>query len=236
MNFNLLKSVREDKYGVPSFVREHSKLHKVRYYENSFSGYSYMETKQPIQLELTAWEGEKLVLRDFLRWGVGSPNCYHIVCSEKFRKVLESLHLPPHRFYDAEIDVKHKKHNYFVLHFIQDWTKDIDYSKSVFNVVALLENERIVKRLNVGEVKSLENYNEINEMLAEIDQYLYPAKLHFLPLISYDIWGLQGQIIFSEQAKQAIEQVQITGISMPDIHETDIFKDIEIVMNTKLSD
>ncbi len=234
MRLYLLKIKQKDEIGFPTVVV--TNLNKVidpNYYYNNMNDNKFLESESPIYLELIKWKGNPHELRDYHFWGAGSPCAYRVVSSKKFKAVLQLLNLPPHRFYTAEISVKQKIHNYFVFHLLQDWNHVIDYTKSVFNVVALTENERVVKRLNAGEVKNFEKYNEIIEMITEHNQYLYPAKLHFLPHINYDIWGLHGQIILSERAKQAIEKAEITGIAMPEINETTCLQNIEIVMNNQ---
>ncbi len=232
MNLYILKPIQSDKIGIPTtVVVDCERLADAHYYSKSMNKHAFMDDATPIYLELVKWAENPHKLRDYHYWGAGSPEGYRIICSKKFRTILQLLNLPPHRFYEAEIKVEQKIHNYYVLYILQDWYKVINYSKSVFNVVELMENDRIVKRLNAGEVKSYQNYNEIIEMITEIDQYLNPAKLHFLPHIKYDVWGLHGQIILSEHAKQMIEAAQITGVSMPEMQTIDFLQNIEIVMN-----
>jgi len=232
MKYYTLDTILSDTLGVPASVGiDLKRINDYVYYRNNMTVDVFMDNTVPIYLELLKDSGTNLKLRDYHYWGSGAPNAYIIVCSEKFHYLLEKFILPPYRFYNCEISIKKKTHNYFVLHFLQNWAKVIDYSKSVFKVIPLSERQKVIKRCNPGEIKSFKNYTETIEKLVEADQYLYPAKLHFLPHINYDIWGLHGQIILSEHAKQTIENAGITGVAMPEIQELDFLRDIEIVMN-----
>ncbi len=232
MKFYTLDVILMDAIGVPtSVVIDLDKIDDHTFYEKNITNDKFLKGIAPIYLKLVQWTGTPHKLRDYHFWDAGSPNAYLIVCSQKLRAILETFNLPPHCFYNCEIRVKQKTYNYFILHFLQDWNKAIDYQKSVFDVIAYMDNNRLVKRLNAGEVKSFSNYEDISEMLLEVQQELRPAKLHFLPHINYDIWGLYSQIILSEKAKQAILDAKITGVEMPEMCETISLKNIEIVMN-----
>ncbi len=232
MKYYLLNTILKDAIGVPTPVCiNQNKIEDHSYYDKMINNYTFLEDSKPICLELTKWAGTPHKLRDYQYWGIGSPNAYLIVCSEKFRDILQNLNLPPYRIYNCEISVKNKIHNYFVLHFIQDWAKEIDYPKSVFNVIDYFDDFKIVKQLTAGEIYSYDNYEERRTKLAEIEQDLFPAKLHFPPHINCDVWGLQGQIILSEHAKQVIEEAGITGVDMPDIKTVKYLQNIEIVMS-----
>ena len=231
MNLLDLRTAIKDKKGTTPFVRQNEKRSIPGYYEKNISDYCYLTSTQPIYLELRSFDDEPWYLRDYMSWGIGSPNAYHIVCSVQFRKVLERLALPEHRFYDAEISIKNRsKHSYYVLHFLQDWTKELDYSQSVFQIVDLMERKKVVKVLAAGEISSVDKYNEINELLVSAYQYLYPLRMVFRKGIYYDVWGLHGHIVMSERAKQLIEQEQITGVAFPDIRETKPFENLDVIM------
>ncbi len=194
--YNLDVIIR-DAIGVPPVANIHfDRIDEPTYYKNNIGYNKFLEDKKPIYLELIKWEGRGAPLkqRDYHYLGAGRPSAYLVVCSPKFRSVLETLNLPLHRFYDCELSVKNQILNYFVFHFIQDWTKDIDYSKSVFDVVAYMEDFKMVKRLNVGEVKNFENYEVIQEMLGEIQQTLKPARLYFQSDIKYVFGDYMGKL------------------------------------------
>jgi len=228
-----LESILEDKIGVPPpIIIDASRIDKP-FYDESIGYEHFYDQTEPIYLELSKWSGSPYKFRDFHRWDAGSPDAYVIACSERFCRVLETLKLPPYRIYNSELRLSRRVYQYYVLHFIQDWEKEIDYSKSVFNVLAYLEDDRILKKLKIGEVKSYEHYNEINKQLVTKNHYLFPTKIHFPPHIYYDIWGLFGIKILSEHAKQVIENAQITGVAMPEICKIDFLSNIEIVMNNQ---
>ena len=87
----------------------------------------------------------------------------------------------------------------------------------------------ITRLCKPGEITSADQYHKINKKLVEDMIYMQPKKIYFRPEINYDIWGLRGQIIISQRAKDKIEKDGITGVDMPNIKDIDMFKDIEIV-------
>ena len=65
-------------------------------------------------------------------------------------------------------------------------------------------------------------------------QWIFPKRIVFTPEKSFDIWGLQGQIILSENAKQKIEEAEITGVAMPEMDNgIEVVIDNEIVSSSK---
>jgi len=223
----------KDKIGIPTPVITDFSRIDMPFYNESIGYEHFYDKAEPIYLELSRWAGTPYKFRDYQYWDAGSPSAHVIPCSERFRTVLETLKLPPYRIYNSELRLSRRVYQYYILHFIQEWEKEIDYSKSAFNVVALLENDKILKRLKTGEVKSYEQFDEITKELGQKEQYLYPAKIHFPPHIYYDIWALKGFIVLSEHAKQVIENAQITGVAMPEIIKLNYLANIEIVMNNQ---
>ncbi len=229
MKLHKLKSILKDKNGtVPTLITNDLKV-STDYYQKYITSAKFDSTNDCIYLELTKYRGGNLILRDFFSWDLGQPNAYFIVCSAKFSFVLTELNLPKYKLYNAEIDVKGKKYKYYVLHFVQEYLHDIDYSRSQFAEVELMENERISRMCNLGEIKCAEHFHKKNKLLIENMIYLYPKKIYFKPEINYDIFGLQGQIILSEKAKNDIEKAGITGVYMPNIKDVEMFKDLEVV-------
>ncbi len=180
-------------------------------------------------MSLIKWTGNPCILRDFHRWDLGSPNAYRVVCSPKFKSILEKQKLPPHKFYPAEIDVLGKIHNYFVLHYIQDYLQDIDYKKTQFRKAEILETEPIKKEFKIGEIKNYAEYQKLEQKAFKKDNWLYPIKLHFKDNIYYDIWGFQGTHIISQKAKEIFEKENITGIETKELSKTE-FSYLNIVM------
>ncbi len=225
-----LNRVLEDEKGVPPFLITNDLKVPTDYYKKHITLTKFDNSNESIYLELTKYRGGNLVLRDYHRWDLGQPNAYFIVCSAKFSFVLTELKLPKYKLYKAEIDVKGKKHKYYVLHFIQEYLHDIDYSQSQFAETHLLRSRGgIIRICKVGEIKNTKQYHSINKRLVDEMIYMYPKKIYFKPEKKYDIWGLRGQIIISEKAKKAIEKAGITGVYMPNIKDVKMFKDLEVV-------
>lgn len=213
----LLETAIEDKNGVLFPVRYNEKFIDANYYEQYIT-YKEIKTKKlNIFLIIDPWESSKPILRDFHTWGIGRPNAYTIVCSPKLKSILETLNLPPHRFYTAEIDVLGEVHNYYVLHFIHEYLQLMIYEQSQFCRAEILETKPILQTYKTGEISDYEHYNNINTKLIDDMQWLFPRRIIFPTDKSYDVWGLQGGIILSEKAKQKIAEAAITGVDMPEL-------------------
>ncbi len=231
MRVHVLASILEDKKGVTPFLETNYSKVPTGYYENYITKKNFDNANSCVFLELTNFKGGNLVLRDYLDWNLGHPNAYYVVGSPKYNSTLSKLQLPKHRFYNAEIDVEGNTHKYYVLHFIQEYLQDIDFKKSQFAETLLLEKNSIFRLCNTGEIKNEAHYHELNKKLVEEMKYLQPKKIYFRPEINYDIWGLRGQIIISERAKQQIEKDQITGVEMINLKDTEMFKNLEVVFS-----
>ncbi len=223
-----LDTVSNDSYGVPFPVISNSKITGEDLYRQGIKINKFFNEKL-LYLSKSTFNTTKNVMRDFLVWDAGSPNAYHIVCSRKFKSILEKQKLPPHKFYPAEIDVLGKTHNYFVLHYIQDYLQDIDYKKTQFRKAEILETEPIKKEFKIGEIKNYNEYQKLEKKAFKKDNWLYPTKLHFKDNIYYDIWGFQGTHIISQKAKEIFEKENITGIETKELSKTE-FSYLNIVM------
>ncbi len=232
-SFNLkyysLKNIVSDNWGVTPFVHyNRNEIKDDNLYERSIKYKRFWKKYSKIKLTLDCVRGGNLVIRDYLNWQLGSPDAYKIVCSQKFKSVLENLNLPPHRFYPAEIDVLGEVHHYFVLHFIHEYLQLMVYEQSRFCRAELLETEPILQAYKTGEINDFDHYNSINTKLIDDMQWIFPKRIVFRPENHYDVWGLQGQIILSENTKQKIEEAEITGVAMPELDNG-----IEVIINTK---
>ncbi len=228
-NLYYLDGIIEDKYGVSSPIAENYKYVEKRVYKKQITLNCFKKDYKPLFLFLDTWDNSPAILRDFHFWGIGKPNAYNIICSPKFKSILEKLNLPPHKFYPAEIDVLGKTHNYFVLHYIQDYLQDIDYKKTQFIKAEILETEPIKKEFKIGEIKNYAEYQKLEQKAFKKDNWLYPTKLHFKDNIYYDIWGFQGTHIISQKAKEIFEKENITGIETKELSKTE-FSYLNIVM------
>ncbi len=229
MIFFELNTNSKDKKGVPPFLITNDKIKKTSFYSKYISMDNFFKNDDNIYLKMSKFKGANLFLRDYHRWDLGHPIAYYIVNSKKLKKVLSSNNLPKHKFYNAEIDANGKIHKYYVLHFIHDYLQEIDYKKSQFSVISLMENDKILSVCKAGEIKNAKHFHKKNKTLINDMQFLQIKKLCFLPKINYDLWGLHGQIIISEKAKNDIEKAGITGVYMPNIKDVEMFKDLEVV-------
>ncbi len=228
-NNYILENTIKDNLGVLSTLSYNYKYVPKKFYQEKIKLNKLNNLKKPIYLYLDLLEGERIMVRDSHRWDLGHPNAYRLVNSKKFKKVLSSKKLPKHKFYNAEIEADGKIHKYYVLHFIHDYLQEIDYKKSQFSVISLMENDRILSVCKEGEIKNAKHFQKKNKILINDMQFLQIKKLCFLPEINYDLWGLHGQIILSEKAKNDIEKAGITGVYMPNIKDVEMFKDLEVV-------
>ncbi len=221
MDYYRLKSILEDNVGVPPTV--FSEID----YVNKITDESFYKINSLIDFKLTEWKGVPKILRDYLSWDIGSPDAYCLVISPKLKSVLETLTIPKHRYYEAKINLFGKSYKYYVLHFIHDYLDEIIYNKSKFVVIDNIFDNYIKV---LPDIKSYKDYQNQTEIQAENLYLISSKKIHFKNHINYDIWGLDGQIIISQKAKQAIQETNISGVEMPNIKDTDMFSYLEVEM------
>ncbi len=75
---------------------------------------------------------KKAKLTDVLSFGMISAQGFLV--SERFKEILEQLHLMPHKFYPAKIEYKGTLFNYCFLHLVSSSYDIIDFQKSKFYV------------------------------------------------------------------------------------------------------
>jgi len=231
MKISCLEYPLEDKLGTASHVSDDFLKDEFGQYQNFITQNSFMDLQKTVYLELWTFDTRKFILRDYIHWELGRPNAYNLVCSPRFRKLLETVKLPEHRFYNAEVRARKKVYKYYVLHLRNEWQNEIDYQHSCFNIVNFMEDEQIVKQLSEGEVKNVDNYTQMNKILVVNNQYLYPQKLTFRSDVYFDIWGLHGQIAVSQKAKELITNENITGIAFPPFNKLRGFDNLEVIMH-----
>jgi len=223
-----LSTINKDSAGVPSLITTNINKVDELYYQKLVLNTKLNSSLEVVFLNLAILSGTSLKLRDYHHWSAGKPNALVLVCSPLFRSVLENLHLPPHRFYPAEVDVLGKTENYFVLHFVYDYLDEMDYRQSQFAQAELLENEPIIHLFERGEIESKDHYNQLNTQLIDSDQWIYARKIVLPKHKNYDILGIRGSIVLSQNAKNEIEKAHITGVAMPLLSENKYTKGIEI--------
>jgi len=216
----------EDKALSP--VSVNSQKVQKNFYEKSIGKNHFSREFDTLFLKYDFWKGASFVWSDTLLWSLGRPRANVIICSPRFRSVLENLYLPPHRFYSAEIDVLGKTEHFFVLHFLFDYLDEMDYAQSQFALAQLLQNEPVLHLYKAGEIESKNQYNQLNTKLIDENKWIYARKVVFPQLKRFDIFSFRGYIILSEVAKNEIEKAQITGVDLPPITGDDYFKGIEI--------
>ncbi len=138
---------------------------------------------------------------------------FGFLVSEKAKQVLQRFHLPIHKFYPASIIKQDKnKENYFLFHYISDFSSVIDYPKSIFSVVQVLK------------IKENFTVNNENELLQKIESVLPYSKVVSKKIsiqqgnkINYDLFLISSndpRTYISHRLKTALEEAHITGIEI----------------------
>jgi len=223
-----LDKILEDEHGIPSVVSVNENAIERDAYFKSISKDKFQKLNTTVNLCLEIRVGYSAKIRDFLKWNFGWPRAYTIVCSPHFRSVLENLNLPPHRFYNAEIDVLGKPENYFVLHFIFEYLDVMNFYHSRFAQAELMKTEPIEKLFAKGEIENKDQYNALNTKLIDMDKWIFPRRIVFPTSQQFDIFALGGSIVLTENAKNEIEKAGITGVTMPSLNENEHWKGVEI--------
>ncbi len=222
IKYNTLTNCYIDSNGVPPSVSYNYRKVEVDRYSELFDG--QRNDSEIIYLMLDYQKGSSRKLRDYVYWSLGNTNPNTIICSPKFKAVLETLNLPKYTFYPAEIDVGKKVYQYYVLHYINNFLEDIDYANSQFATTPyIIEYKPITHVFNKDEITDYETYKKLEiESLTNKMEWIFPLKIKFLPDKHFDIWNFNGHHIISESAMDKILAANITGVAMPSLADTEL--------------
>ncbi len=221
----IIKVASRDSLGTPSPLIEPENI-SMDFYRNNIPLTSFSALSL-IRLELSALTGEEAIMRVFHLWTSGKPKGYCIVCSPRFKSVLEQLYLPPHRFYPAIIEAEGIQHHYFVLHYLHQWKNDIDYSQSTFAEAEIMRFSPATKHYTQGFIQSSTQLAQLEQQAIAAEQWIFPTRLTFQPGKLFDVWNLFGQHIVSEKARNMIIDAGLTGIELQPLKDSEM-KEIEI--------
>jgi len=222
IKYNVLKYCYTDNNGVPPSVGYNYRKVEVDFYSENIR-HDHFGDVDTIHLMLDYEKGVSRKLRDFIFWSIGKPTSNIIICSLKFKLVLETLNLPRYKIYPAEIDVGKKVYQYYVLHYINNYLEDIDYKNSQFATSPYIKCKPISHIFNIGEITDYETYKKLEiESLTNNMECIFPLKIKFLSGKHYDIWNFNGHHIISESAMDKILAANITGVAMPPLAETEL--------------
>lgn len=136
--------------------------------------------------------------------------------NDKTKNLLLKYNLSPYELYEAKVLHRDKIYdNYFLIHFIDDMTKYIDYEKSTFNIKNMIEWQKweIIKE-NI----KFKNYEELINFYFNIkdSSVIMPLELNMinqnLDLLAFKFFG--NNIIINEKIKTCLESNKITGIEI----------------------
>ncbi len=157
---------------------------------------------------------KKAKLTDVLSFGMISAQGFLV--SERFKEILEQLHLMPHKFYPAKIEYKGTFFNYFFLHLVSSSYDIIDFQKSKF----------YISDIGLSKVGDIKFENEENFLLKKKNLILNESKsiraqkLYFRnefennPIDMFYFTGLHFEVFISQKIKSAIEVMEVTGLNI----------------------
>jgi hypothetical protein len=163
--------------------------------------------------------GIKLVrgakLTDFLSGGFSNS----MILSPRAKTVFEQFNLCPHRFYPMTIHKNKQPNNYFMLHYLSNFSDFVDYEKSTFveefykidgtkgNFVEVNSKEELfIKRKEVQEKFGQSFYSVVGKKLV-MNEAFCKKRLDF-----FQILVVTSGTYVSEQLKNAIEENGLTGL------------------------
>ncbi|MDR3328022.1 MAG: hypothetical protein LBT04_07890 [Prevotellaceae bacterium] len=164
--------------------------------------------------------GFKLVrgakLTDFIS-GTGLGNS--LIMSNMAKNIFEKYTLCPHRFYHMPIHYKKEPQNYFMLHYLSNFSAYIDYEKSTFIEEDLIKKTRgnfikinslddlLIKKKEVNKkYKGIGYYSAIGNEVT-MNQEFSSMELDFFGILVADT----GTYV-SERLKNTIEENGLTGL------------------------
>lgn len=195
------------------------KLQTVGVYEALIRMDTFRGSQEPILLEVRnqdeANDRKYWEYRDFFVWKRGSPSAYILVVSTKMKKTIEeNLSIPPHKYYNCIIEnykTGESSTDYFVLHFIHDYYEEIDYQRSKFGIINIVEEELISEiPFSVANNKSNILAEEQAQWAKEWTNGVKPLRLVLTK--EYDIIGVNNFIYVSPKARQVFLDNNLSGI------------------------
>lgn len=195
------------------------KLQNTEFYEQKITMHEFWDANEPILLQVEnqdeATGKEYWAYRDFFVWKIGSPSAYVMVVSAKMREIIDNnLIIPPHEYYRSVVENYRNDESsadYFVLHFIHDFYEEIEYEKSKFGIINIIE-EKLISELPSSIVNSKANITT-EEQKQWADGWTNGVKPLKLALTKdYDIIGVNNMIYISPKAYQLFIDNNLTGI------------------------
>lgn len=195
------------------------KLQESRVYEEKIVIDKFWENSETILLLVRnfdeATDSKDWEYQDFFEWKLSSPNAYTLIVSNKMREIIDkNLLLPSHEYYDCIVEnykLQDSSSDYSVLHFIHNYYDDINYEKSEFGVIDIIE-EKLVSKIPLSIANSQPNIISENQKQKQINRFygVKPLKLALTKV--YDIIGVNNMIYISPKARQLFMDNNLSGI------------------------
>ncbi len=153
---------------------------------------------------------KKAKLTDF----VSTVNPYFgFLLNERTKQLLDRFKLPPHKFYDADIQQNNKIHNaYFLFHFISDFSDKIDFNKTIFYLWDTFEESESFQVSNVDELKK--KYKSVSSLVSIKSHKIVFQKRHTFDFDIFRLSFFDTSTYISQRLKTALEEANITGIEI----------------------
>jgi hypothetical protein len=132
------------------------------------------------------------------------------VISPRFKAILETCHLPPHRFYPIKVEHKGMTLDYFWFHHIADIYRHIDlmassvtiFHKFNFNIIEILKIESLEKVKRLKSSLPFDQGMRFNEIVLKRDFPDYDV---------FDLTGIQFVSLISERFLDKLQSAKLTG-------------------------
>lgn len=135
---------------------------------------------------------------------------FGFVISPRFKAILETCHLPPHRFYPIKVEHKGMSLDYFWFHHIADIYRHIDLMASSVTIFHKF-NFKIIENLKI---ESLEKIKKLKSSLP-FDQGMrfneVVLKRDFPDYDVFDLTDIQFVPLISERLLDKLQSAKLTG-------------------------
>lgn len=163
--------------------------------------------------EIRVFMKNKYKLTDIIEGGIQGRDYYFV--SEKFKNIFDIADELQLEFFPVEVIHKNNVYNYYLLNFIEDNSKHIDFKKSIFFLVNKISGKEIMelkinslenfnsKRITISGDKNIKFENDVIRLSPQFDQ---KSNIYLFDLFLF------GKMAVTEKVKKMILENKITGI------------------------
>ena len=143
---------------------------------------------------------------------MGKPVAFFTIISEKVKEALQTLKIPPFRFYAVNAFKRDtgEVRNYWIFHLLDHQSDYVDYSKTEIQIVKGTTLMEVIER---GSILSHADFLLERDKLKSKDRRATLRLSNIVYKEKFDVlWGDSGEILFSTNATVRFDNLQLRGV------------------------